>query len=148
MYADASFEPEVSQSGLCIYLHNQLVDWRSMKQPQVARSTAEAEVSALALGAIVLEGYEQLLQSLYCRHGVATLWGDNSASIFLGHGQGSWRSRAYANKAAGIKSSVRDGSLILQYVGTKEQRADGLTKALSVPLLAVSRQHYGLDRIA
>ena len=70
--------------------------------------------------------------------------GDNSASIFLGHGQGSWRSRAYINRAAGIRSRVKDGSLNLEYVGTKEQRSDGLTKALSVPLLATSRQQLGI----
>ena len=95
----------------------------------------------------MLEGFESLLSSLFVRSGVATLYGDNSASIFLGHGQGSWRSRAYANRAAGIRSRVKSGDLILSYVGTKEQRADGLTKALSVPLLAVCRQLLGLQRL-
>ena len=131
---------------MCIFLENRLVDWRSMKQLQVARNTAESEVTTLALGGVMLEGFEALLASLFVRPGVATLHGDNNASIFLGHGQGSWRSRAYAKRAAGIRSRVKSGDLILEYVGTKEQRADGLTKALSVPLLAVCWQQLGLVR--
>ena len=98
------------------------------------------------MGGVMLEGFEVLLTSLFQRPGPSTLYGDNSASIYLGHGQGSWRSRAYANRAAGIRSRVKSGDLILAYVGTKEQRADGLTKSLSVPLLSTCRTMFGLGK--
>ena len=42
-YADAGFEPEFAQTGIGVYADDALVEWRSMKQQQPARSTAEAK---------------------------------------------------------------------------------------------------------
>ncbi|CAK0822789.1 unnamed protein product, partial [Prorocentrum cordatum] len=62
-FADASFETEYSQTGVAVYLGECLIDWRSVKQAQVARSTAEAEITALAMGLVMLEGAEASLAS-------------------------------------------------------------------------------------
>ena len=56
VYADASFEPDCAQTGIGVYVVGVLVEWRSVKQAQVPRSTAESEVTSLALGGVVLEG--------------------------------------------------------------------------------------------
>ena len=138
VYADASFDPCRAQTGYVVYFAGMLIDWRSTKQPQVARSTGEAELTALATALLALEGAEALLVTMFL---IVTchLYGDNEASISMSHGQNSWRSRALCNRSAGLKSRINDGSLTLSYVGTADQKADGLTKFLSVPLLSKAR---------
>ena len=79
--------------------------------------------------------------------GTPTLFGDNSASICLAQRQGSWRTRSLSNKAAGLRSRLDLRSFILLCVGTKEQRADGLTKFLSVQLMAAAARQLGLLRV-
>ena len=100
VYADASFEPATAQTGIAVYLGHRLVDWRSCKQPQPARSTAEAEVTGLALGGVVLEGVEAVLGSMLIKAESPEMFGDNQASIHIFKGQGSWRTRCFANRAA------------------------------------------------
>ena len=118
-----------------------LVEWRSVKQSQVPRSTAESEVTSLALGGIVLEGVVALLESMNLRVTKATLWGDNAASICLTQGQGSWRTRCLTNKANALRQRVESGDLIVSFVGTKDQKGDGLTKCLPVPMMQRMREH-------
>ena len=146
-FADASFNVLFSQTGVDLYYKGMNVEWRSCKQPVTARSTAEAEVSALAMGLVMIEGLEAVLHSMFIDPGVPTLFGDNNASICLANRQGSWRTRSLSNKAAGLRSRLDLGSIILSYVGTKEQRADGLTKFLNAMLMHVSAQMLGLHRV-
>ena len=55
---------------------------------------------------------------------------DNAAAIVLATGEGSWRTKSAANKVHAVKEKVEIGSLIVTYVGTREQCADSLTKFL------------------
>ena len=75
VFADASYEPEFAQTGIAAYFHDCLIDWRSSKQPQPPRSTAEAEVTALAMGGLVLEGTEAVLNSMLVQPEVTKMWG-------------------------------------------------------------------------
>ncbi|CAK0841691.1 unnamed protein product, partial [Prorocentrum cordatum] len=146
VYADASFETDTSQSGVAVFVGDVLVDWRSQRQPQVARSTAEAEVTALNVGLLMLEGAEATLCSMGVRLSVPTLWGDNAASLFLARGQGSWRTRALANRAAALRSRLEMGTLDLVKVASEDQRADGLTKVFAAPAMARIRAHFNLQQ--
>ena len=137
-YADASFEPTRAQSGFCIYYCHMLIDWKSIKQPQPARSTGEAELTVLAVSNLSLEGREALFHSLSIAVD-SELRGDNEASIAMAHGMNSWRTRALCNRSAGLKARVADKTLKLTFVGTDDQYADGLTKFLSVPKMSKSR---------
>ena len=144
VYADASFDVATSQTGIAVFWRGILIDWRSLKQPQVARSTAEAEITALATGGIILEGAEATLNSLCIVAELTKMLGDNSASLCLGHGQGTWRSRALTNRAHGIKTRVQQGLWQLDYVATTEQVGDGFTKFLCVTAMSKFRQQLGL----
>ena len=139
VYADASFEPTRAQSGFAIYYCHMLIDWRSIKQPQPARSTGEAELTVLAVSSLALEGREALFHSLSINV-ESELLGDNEASIAMAHGMNSWRTRALCNRSASLKARVSDKTLKLTFVGTDDQYADGLTKFLSVPKMAISRK--------
>ena len=143
-FADASFEPDCSQSGVATYVCECLVDWRSIKQAQPARSTAEAEITSLAMGCLMMEGTEAVLGSMFVRPASVCLWGDNSASLAVAMGQGSWRTRCLANRASALRSRLHQGTLQLGHVPTAEQRADGLTKILPVPGMARVRSAFGL----
>ena len=147
VFADASFEAEYSQTGVAVYLGECLIDWRSVKQAQVARSTAEAEITALAMGVIMLEGAEASLASMMVQVPLPRMWGDNVASLCLARGQGSWRTRALSNRASALRSRVESETLLLDHVGSNEQRADGLTKVFSVPAMARIRDHFGLRAV-
>ena len=146
-YDDASFGVGSSQTGVVIFFRDMLVDWRSCRQSVDARSTAEAEVTALAMGHVMLEGVEAVLDSMSKPSGIPTLYGDNSASICLARRRGSWRTRALAIKAVGLRSRLDLATFVLEFVPTKDQRADGLTKFLSVQLLAAACRQLGLIRV-
>ena len=146
VFADASFEPTRAQSGIVVYFCLMLVDWRSSKQAQTARSTGEAELTSLATANLVLEGTEAVVNSMFIDV-KTTLHGDNQASIAMAHGHNSWRTRALCNRSFALKARVADGSLHLVFVGTKDQKGDGLTKFLSVPGMSRSRHALCLVRI-
>ncbi|CAK0805588.1 unnamed protein product, partial [Prorocentrum cordatum] len=135
VYADASFEPATAQTGIANYLGPRLVDWRSCTQPQPARPTAEAEVKGLALGGVVLEGVEAVLGSMLIEAESPKTFGDSQASIHMFKGQGSWRTRCLANRAAALRARIKAGLLFLGFVASAEQKADGLTKTFSVPMM-------------
>ena len=85
-YADASFEPDMSQSGISCFFAECLIEWRSCKQSTVARSTAESEATALAMGVLMLECVEAILHAFLMRIGRPRLWGDNTASLLISAG--------------------------------------------------------------
>ena len=47
-YTDANFSVKRSQTGSIVKLGENVITWRSMKQPTVSSSSAESEVQALA----------------------------------------------------------------------------------------------------
>ena len=79
VYADAAHEDVLTQTGVAIFMHGNLVEWKSHKQHVVAFSTAESEVNALATGESMGASLEATLESmgLRCHH---TDYGDNQAA--------------------------------------------------------------------
>ena len=140
-YSDASFEPTRAQTGIATFFASMLVDWRSIKQAQPPRSTGEAELTGLATSNLSLEGLEALLHSMFIDV-MSCLYGDNEASIAMSHGQFSWRTRCLTNRAAALKYRIKDGTIALSYMPTSEMKADGLTKFLSVVLMAKMRASF------
>ena len=65
------------------------------------------------------------------RTGPGVIKCDNKASIVLATGEGTWKTKALANRVAWIRESVDAGEVSVEYIPTREQRADGLTKNLS-----------------
>ncbi|CAK0805863.1 unnamed protein product, partial [Prorocentrum cordatum] len=126
-YADASFEDIGALTGVSVHLLGCLVDWRSVRQQVVPFSTAEAEVNAFAVGENMSAAAATTLESMGLRVR-PTLYGDSVAANHVAEGRGSWRTRALPTKVNAIRSRMARGLLELHFVGTDDQRADGLTK--------------------
>ena len=86
MLIEGSPNDKRSTSGYCTFVFGNLVTWRSKKQSVVARSSAEAELRAIALGICEVLWLKQLLEEfevvveqplrIYC---------DNKATISIAH---------------------------------------------------------------
>ena len=62
---------------------------------------------------------------------------DNKAAIVLATGEGSWRTKALANKVYNIREQVEHGTASVNYVESSLQSADSLTKFMkSAPIQA------------
>jgi hypothetical protein len=73
-----------STSDYCMFVGGNLVSWQSKKQPAVARSTAEAEYRAMALGVAEILWLKRLLKDLKVNHGgKMKLWCDNKSAISI-----------------------------------------------------------------
>ena len=127
-YTDANFSTKRSQTGAVIKLGNNVVAWRSMKQSEVSLSSAESEVQALASTEVLADYVTTLRESLCLPTPTMEIRCDNTAAIVLATGEGSWRTKAAANKVNAIREKVENGKLKVSYVGTKQQCADSLTK--------------------
>ena len=119
------------------------VSWKSTKQPQVPRSTAEAECTAMAYAAQYLEGIEALMIDLKLPLGKPMLYCDNRAAVHLSAGSSEWRTKALANRIMGVRSLIELGQLVLEFKPTLEMEADLLTKYMGNKLLTKQRKLLG-----
>ena len=144
-YTDANHATNRSQSGAVIKLGENVVTWRSAKQTEVSRSSAESEVQALSMTAVLAEYITTLRESLCLPTPSVEIRCDNRAAIILATGEGSWRTKSAANKVHSIREKVEKGMLKISFVGTKDQCADSLTKFLKGgPDQNKAREHLSL----
>lgn len=106
--------------------------WKNKKQNVVARSSAEAEYRAMAKSATEIVWLKQLLGELGFQVFVPMdLWYDNQAAIYIAtnpvfHEQ----TKHIEIDCHHVREKVKDGTVCLNHIGTKQQPANILTKAL------------------
>ncbi|RVW29719.1 Retrovirus-related Pol polyprotein from transposon RE1 [Vitis vinifera] len=119
VYSDADWAGNIidrrSTSGYCSFVWGNLVTWRSKKQSVVARSSAEAEYRALAQG--IYEGI--WIKRAAIKHSKEPVHHDRTKHVEI--------DRHF------ITEKVTSETVKLNYVPTKHQTADILTKALPRP---------------
>jgi hypothetical protein len=122
-----------STSGYCMFVGGNLVSWKSKKQSVVARSTAEAEYRAMALGVAEMMWLRALLVELKMDQGAQMkLWCDNKSAISIANNPVQHdRTKHVEIDRFFIKEKLNSGLLELGHVATREQVADCLTKGLS-----------------
>ncbi|KAL5577658.1 hypothetical protein UlMin_019357 [Ulmus minor] len=136
-YTDADYAESVvnrrSTSGYCTFIGGNLVTWRSKKQSVVARSSAEAEFRAMALGICELLWLKIILDDLKIkRSGPMRLYCDNKSAISIAHNPVQHdRTKHIEVDRNFIKEKLDSGLVCTPYVSTTEQLADILTKGLS-----------------
>jgi hypothetical protein len=121
-----------STSGYCIFVGGNLVSWKSNKQSVVARSTAEAEYRAMALGVSELLWLKALLVELKMDQGIhMKLWCDNKSAISIANNPVQHdRTKHIEIDRFFIKEKLNSGILKRCHVPTEDQVADCRVLAL------------------
>ena len=146
--ADHNSCPETSRatSARVLMLAGAAIEWSSKKQGIATLSTLESEYVAMASACQTVVWARNLLKELGSPQKLPTpLWCDNQGAITVTRNPESHhRTKHIRLKYHFIKDCERLGDVKVQYVGTDEQIADSLTKALSAAAHAKCSQAQGL----
>lgn len=123
-----------STTGIVVKLNGCPIVWLSKKQSIVALSTAEAEYIAIAMAVQEVIWINQYLSELNLKDSeTPIIRSDNQAAIQIASNDTLHnRSKHIDIRYHFIRQIVREGGVIITYVGTKQQEADINTKGLSV----------------
>lgn len=127
-YTDSDYASSIldrsSTSGYCAFLVGNLVTWRSKKQPIVARSSAEAEFRAMALG--ICELLWIILKDLgFSIEKPMKLYCDNKSAINITHNPMQHdRTKHVEVDRHFIKEKLDNGLICTPYVSTEGQLTD------------------------
>ena len=153
-YADASFaagENEKSHSGAVVVWGDCPVMWATQRQSTVALSTAEAELHASIEGATMIQSCTPIIAALVGT-GEETLQKvlyTDSVSTFsiIQYPAGSWRTRRLRIRAAGVRSLVDRGYMVIAHLRGEYMIADLLTKLMSGQVYAKQKALWGLQML-
>ncbi|CAN6699168.1 unnamed protein product [Malus baccata var. baccata] len=128
-----------STTGLVVFLGNSPISWSSKKQLTVSRSSTEAEYRALSSTSAELDWIQQLLVFLQVPlSSPPVLFCDNLSAIALSFNPVQHqRTKHIEIDVHFVRERVAKKQLSVQFVSSKEQFADILTKGLSSPLFLI-----------
>jgi hypothetical protein len=136
-----------SFSGYVLILGGAAISWCSKKQSTVALSSAEAEYVAAALATKEVLWIRGLLMELGMSNFIpspSVIKVDNQAAMFIAQNQTtSERSKHMNIKHHFIRDYTEKGVIKLEYVNSKENTADLLTKNISKKTLTNLRKYLG-----
>ena len=134
-YSDASFAEQgdsKSTTGYLIYLNGNLIQWQSKKQTYVVTSTAAAEFIAMSTAVQDCIWISDVLTALGLKLELPVrIFNDNAAAIaIVSDYYNTNRLRGVRVAHHFIKDEEQRGFIKVEYVNTKENTADALTKRL------------------
>lgn len=145
-----SLDDSKSTGGMAFYLDENLVTWVSQKQRCVALSSCEAEFMAATAAACQAIWLQRVLGCIAdIKPGPVILYVDNKSAVDLAqnpvfHG----RSKHIDLRYHFIRDCVEKGLIIIRHVGTNEQRADIMTKAMAAAKFERMRDLLGVKRLS
>lgn len=124
-----------SITGWIAMLNGNPISWASKKQRTVAQSSCEAELYAAAAATNEMIWLRSLLSELgFNIGGASQLWVDNQGTIeVVKHGVKSERTKHIDIKYHHVTDCVDKEIIKVNWINTKEQQADIMTKALAAP---------------
>ncbi|XP_074323103.1 secreted RxLR effector protein 161-like [Apium graveolens] len=139
-----------STRGMCFYLNESLITWVLQKQRCVALSSCEAEFMAATAAACQAIWLRNVLNQIAAEcNGPVILYVDNKSAIDLAKNpvfQG--RSKHIDTRYHFIRECVERGEIILKHVKSEVQKADVLTKALTVAKFEKMRSLLGIKELS
>jgi histone deacetylase 1/2 len=111
-----------------------LISWHAQKQVTVSRSSTEAEYKSLANATVELIWVQALLGELGIRlTQQPCLWSDNFGATYLtANPVFHARTRHIGIDFYFVRERVAAKKLAIKFISSKDQIADGFTKALSI----------------
>ena len=147
MFVDADFggdkDTRRSTSGMVVLMNGGPISWQSRLQKLCAQSTAESEIYA-----VVDAVKEAIHLRLLCEEtGIRQpnqpmrVWEDNNACVHMGHGlRGSKAAKHFEVRLRFLHERIMNGDVEFARINTKDQLADGFTKALPGPAFTEFRK--------
>ena len=151
-YTDANWAGNVDDRkntlGCCFYIGNCLVSWMSKKQNSILRSTTEAKYIVIGSCCSQLLWIKKIFKDYGIDQETMVVFCDNTSTIKISknpilHS----RTKHIDIKHHFIRDLVEDKVVSLEYVPTKGQIADILTKPLDVSRLESLRRSIGLSTL-
>lgn len=132
-FADADWDRDSdrkSTTGYVYKVYRNTVVWKSKKQATVALSTTEAEFVSLCEAAIEACWIRKIMLDLDISVNSITIFEDNQSTIKAVKNPDQKRLKHMDIKFNFVKQKVEEGVININYVSSKEQLADVLTKPL------------------
>jgi len=137
-----------STGGFAVFLGGNLISWSARKQATVSRSSTEAEYKVVANAIAGVMWIQTLLYELGIQTPqAAKLWCDNIGAKYLSanpvfHA----RTKHIQVDYHFVRERVARRLLEVEYISTKDQVADGFTKALTVRQMEIFKNNLNLER--
>lgn len=136
VYSDADWASNSADrksiTGFAIFLGTNLISWNSKKQQTVARSSTEAEYRAIGVAVMELTWIQSLLRDIgYCSTATPNLWCDNIGATYLSVNPVFHRTKHLEVDYHFVRDKVQKQEVRVQFLCSKDQLADVLTKPLS-----------------
>jgi histone deacetylase 1/2 len=135
-----------SASGFAVFLGPNVVSWSARKQPTVSGSSTEAEYKAMANATTEVIWLESLLKELGVRlTQPPCLWCDNlGATYLLANPVFHAREKHIEIDFHFVRERVRRKQFQVRFISSKDQLADGFTKALPINKFEAFRDNLNL----
>ena len=121
-----------SVGAYCIYMGSNLISWSCKQQPTVARSSTETEYKAIANAAAELTWFKSVLKELGLPLQRSPIsWCDNIGATYLSSNpMFHARTKHIEIDFHFVRDQVSSKDLMVQFISSKEQLVDALTKSL------------------
>lgn len=119
-----------STTGYVFMLQGGAISWNVKRQPTVALSSCEAEYMALSRTIQEAFWWRNMLKQIFGERQIKIFCDNQSAIAIAKNGSYNPRTKHVDIRFHFVHDAIENGSVVINYVNTKDQAADGFTKPL------------------